>query len=68
MAKDLVLDGYLKRRGLDLPIRPSRHLHRDLAYAGTSVVGDPHGAVKGVSSTPLLEQVLAAQRRGVGRL
>ena len=61
----LVLDGYLKRRGLDLPTGPPRHLHGDFAYAQTNFIGDPHGAVECVSSAPLLEQVPAVQGRGV---
>src|SRR5262249_23484436 len=66
--RSLTLDGYLYRRRLDLPIRPTHHSHGDLGYARTRFVGDPHGAMEGVPSAPLLEQILATQRRGVGRL
>jgi len=68
LRKDLILDRHFNGCRLDMTLRPTHHLYGDFGYAGTSFVGDPHGAVEGVPSAPLLEQVLAAQRRCVGCL
>lgn len=64
----LLHDAHLDRRRLDLPGGPIDHADADLGDAQPGFVGDPHGAMKAVPSAPFLEQVLAAQRFGVGCL
>jgi hypothetical protein len=56
----LIHNRYFNRRPLDVTLGPIHHLHGDFRYAKANFGGDPHGAVEGVASATLLEQVLAA--------